>query len=188
MNIRASVLGIFVFIIAASASAGEGNKVPLAAPASDIIFNAKDIVISSDYIPDTENNVDTIMTPSPAEKIKQRLADTFFATTEGTNVLNFIITEASIKEEYIKSDSWFSSGQFKYAANFALNMQLVDSKGKVIANAICKSWGVRTISGGSSIEEREKSLSDMTDKLIDNLILQVREEAERGFKPYLKAK
>lgn len=188
MNIKASVLGIFIFISSVSISAAQGISVPSAISASEIIFNVKEIVISSDYTPEDENSVDSIMTPSPADKIKQRLSDIFFATTEGTDVLNFTITEASIKEEHTKSDSWFKRGQFKYSANFALNMQLVDSKGKVIVSAICKSWGARTISDNSSIEEREKSLSDMTDKLIDSLILQVREESEKGFKPYLKAK
>ena len=188
MNIKASVLGIFIFIISVSVSVAQELPSSFTAPTSDIVFNVKEIVISSDYTPEEGGSVDSIMTPSPADKIKQRLSDIFFATTKGADVLNFTITDASIKEEHTKSDSWFKRGQFKYTANFALNMQLVDSKGKVIASAICKSWGVRTISDNSSIEEREKSLSDMTDKLIDSLIVQVREETEKGFAPYLKAK
>ena len=188
MNIKASVLGIFIVAISVSASTAQELPTPFTTPTSDMVFNAKEIVISSDYTSEEENSVDSIMTPSPADKIKQRLSDIFFATTKGTDVLNFTITDASIKEEHTKSDSWFKRGQFKYTANFALNMQLVDSKGKVVASAICKSWGVRTISDNSSIEEREKSLSNMTDKLIDSLIVQVREEAEKGFAPYLKAK
>ena len=118
MNIKASVLGIFIFIISVSVSVAQEFPTPFAAPTSDIVFNAKEIVISSDYTSEEENSVDSIMTPSPADKIKQRLSDIFFATTKGTDVLNFTITDASIKEEHTKSDSWFKRGQFKYTANF----------------------------------------------------------------------
>lgn len=149
-------------------------------------IQAKKIEIVSRYVPSSSANVDAVMKPSPKIMIEDWLNRTFKVTATGSDILRFTIKDASVTESEQKSGSWFESDLLKYTASFNVHLAIIDENGKVLASAVTKAWGTRSISDNTSIEEREKLVSEMADTLLQSLADRITTEIQTGFYKYLK--
>ncbi|MBR7158597.1 MAG: hypothetical protein IKD08_02815 [Alphaproteobacteria bacterium] len=151
-----------------------------------LTLKVKNVEVISDYAATGADNIDGTMKPSPKETIRQWLESAYLPEGKGTDTAKFIIKSASITEELVKSESFFSEDAFKYKANFILEIEIIGADNKIKARAITKSWGVRTVSTETTITEREKIWQEMVHKLLENLATQTDNEMKNGFKEYLK--
>lgn len=174
---RILLSSLFIFISFALSAQAQNNP--------PITLNVKNIEIVSNYIPTENNNIDTSMNPSPKDLIAQWIQKSFFANQKSSNIAKFNIKNAAITESYIKSESFFGNDIIKYIANFILEFEIIGDDNKLKARAITKSWGTRTISAETTIEERENIVHEMALKLLENLAQQTDKEIKNGFKEYI---
>ncbi len=155
---------------------------------SALTLKVKDVQVVSDYTATGADNIDAVMKPSPKETIRDWLESAYIANGKGEDTAKFIIKNASITEEFIKSESFFTGDILKYQANFTLETEIIGKDRKIKARAITKSWGTRTVSADTSIAEREEIWQEMTRKLLENLAAQTDKELKTGFREYLEQK
>lgn len=157
-------------------------------PMSEItVINAGSMEIISDYAPASADNIDISISPTPRIRIQDWLSQHFKVSGEGSNVLKFVITDASVLEDYTPPEGFSLSSVFTYKARFAVNAYIVNPDGENVASFISKVWGTKSIQDSSTIEERIDVLSEMTDTLVGSLAEQIKGGVNTTFAKYVKS-
>lgn len=152
----------------------------------EVILNAKNIEISSEYAPTSSDNVDISLSPTPSERIRDWIAKHFKVTAQGDNTVKFVVTNASILEEYVPPKGLSLSSTYKYKAAFTVKASVVNAQGEQVKSFISKVWGTKTIPDSSTIEERTDSLAELTDTLISSLADQISGGVQSTFQQYIE--
>ncbi len=179
------IIGLFSFVACFLFSIGSFSAENTNVIEQNVVLNVASVEIVSDYAPASSDNMDMTLYPTPSERIKDWISNHFFATSQGTDTVKFIITNASVLEEYIPSKGFSFTSHYKYSAMFSVRAIIVDEQGNTVRSFISKVWGTKTISDSSSIEEREESLSKMTDTLVASLAEQLSKGVQNNFQKYI---
>jgi len=180
---------VFLFVFCCLGIGGlslsaKADEVPLTIE-SNVILDVGKMEVTSDYAPTSSDNIDISLNPTPVSRIKEWLNKHFKAKGQGEDKVKFVITNASIVEEYIPPKGLSLSSAYKYNANFSVRASITNASGKEVKSFISKVWGTKTIPDSSTIEERTDTLAEMADTLIASLAEQISGGVQSTFKSYI---
>ena len=127
------------------------------------------VEVTSEFIPSfTRPNVEHLF-PTSIEKTAMNWAQDrlkavdFSSSKEAT----FIVKDASVTEEIIKSDKLFQKDSLKYRAKLAVVLKVTDPSKYSSAETSLDAWRELTIPADTTIEEKEAYWKSMVDKLFE---------------------
>lgn len=153
-----------------------------------IELNVSTIEIKSDFTPSfTRPNVEHLF-PISIEKTaklwaKDRLRADDFASNKKAI---YIIKDASVTEEVIKSDKPFSKDRIKYKANLNVVLRIVDAHSLSSAQTEIEVWRELTIPADTPLSEKEKYWNGMVVKLFDEFDVRMEQNIHQYLNMYVK--
>ena len=97
----------------------------------------------------------------------------------------YIIKNASVTEELIKSDKPFSKDRIKYKANLNVVLRINDGNNASSAQTEIEVWRELTIPADTSIEEKERYWNGMVIKLFDEFDVRMEQNIHQYLNMYV---
>ncbi|MBP5399527.1 MAG: hypothetical protein J6Y53_03830 [Alphaproteobacteria bacterium] len=165
-------LSLMLFIISACSSADE---VPAPQKFREQRFDAQQVIdlkvnkidVVSEFMPSfTRPNVEHLF-PISIEKTamnwgNDRLRAVDFSSAKKAT---FIIKDASVTEEIVKSEKFFEKDSLKYRARLAVVLKVSDTEKFANAETSLEAWRELTIPADTPIDQKEIYWKNMVDKL-----------------------
>ena len=138
---------------------------------SDGIVNLKvnKVEIVSEFTPSfTRQNVEHLFPVSIEKTAKLWAADRLKAVDLASDKqATFIIKDASVTEEVVKSDKIFEKDSLKYRARLSVVLTISDPYNFSSAETSLEAWRELTIPVDTTIEDKERYWNSMVEKLFD---------------------
>lgn len=149
-------------------------------------------VVNRFQAPMAAPHVEHLMPLSPEKAIRTWAQDRLQATGVGTNSLRVVINTASVTETPLDTKGGISGfftdqQEMRYDARADVAVQIVDSQGRVRAEAISNVYRSRTLNEKASLAERERLWFQLVERLMQDLDNQLSTGLRQHFREFLIA-
>lgn len=153
-------------------------------------FTVSEVVIEDAYVPSTTPpNVEVLFPVRPSEAAVAWARDRLVATG-AQRKLRFVVKEGSVTETPLDVQGGLTGAvttdqSERYDARLVLEVQILDETGRVEGTASARAVRSITVPEDASLREREGTWYALTQKLMDDMNLQLEETLRQVFFVYL---